>query len=321
MGAAATDHVFLDGGHTVDFTNKAFEVLDHLGWEQADRVCRPWPTRRRTRPVPKRVGAWRHPHDLAGLLARAEAVRWAAGRGRAPDLRRGRRHRRPGLGVLGDDPAEIVLAIDRAFDGGATARSGSGRRLRRRASRHAVPHPERPWRLGCRPPRLHARPTPCISCCCARCAHPLRRGIYHGALKVFLDRFLNVPAAPLPGRAAASAGGRAERPARVLGSAGHGRRGRVDRYGWLAPEVGGRPSWLRSAPPCCTRTPSSTGSRCSRRPSASRQRGRRAPSRRPSYWPAPPGSWPPTPRLGASCPRSCASPAGCVGASPCTSNG
>ncbi|HZI39728.1 MAG TPA: Rieske 2Fe-2S domain-containing protein, partial [Acidimicrobiia bacterium] len=35
MFAAATDHVFLDGGHTIDFTNKAFEVLDHLGWGSA----------------------------------------------------------------------------------------------------------------------------------------------------------------------------------------------------------------------------------------------------------------------------------------------
>ena len=38
MGAAATDHLFLDGGHTIDFTNKAFEVLDHLGWGQAGEV-------------------------------------------------------------------------------------------------------------------------------------------------------------------------------------------------------------------------------------------------------------------------------------------
>src|SRR5439155_25499613 len=29
MTAAATDHVFLDEGHVLDFTNKAFEVLDH----------------------------------------------------------------------------------------------------------------------------------------------------------------------------------------------------------------------------------------------------------------------------------------------------
>ena len=35
MFGAATDHVLLDGGHTVDFTNKAFEVLDHLGPQSA----------------------------------------------------------------------------------------------------------------------------------------------------------------------------------------------------------------------------------------------------------------------------------------------
>ena len=37
MFAAVTDHVFIDGGHTIDFTNKAFEVLDHLGWDDAPR--------------------------------------------------------------------------------------------------------------------------------------------------------------------------------------------------------------------------------------------------------------------------------------------
>ena len=38
MLAAATDHVFLDVGHTVDFTNKAFEALEHVGWDQAASV-------------------------------------------------------------------------------------------------------------------------------------------------------------------------------------------------------------------------------------------------------------------------------------------
>ena len=37
MGVAVTDHVFVDGGHTIDFTNKAFELLGHLGWERAER--------------------------------------------------------------------------------------------------------------------------------------------------------------------------------------------------------------------------------------------------------------------------------------------
>ena len=31
MFAAVTDHVFIDGGHTLDFTNKAFEALAYAG--------------------------------------------------------------------------------------------------------------------------------------------------------------------------------------------------------------------------------------------------------------------------------------------------
>ena len=30
---AATDHFYLDGGHVVDFINKAFELLDRIGWD------------------------------------------------------------------------------------------------------------------------------------------------------------------------------------------------------------------------------------------------------------------------------------------------
>ena len=36
--AAATDHRYLDAGHVLDFTNKAFEVLDVVGWDMAEGV-------------------------------------------------------------------------------------------------------------------------------------------------------------------------------------------------------------------------------------------------------------------------------------------
>ena len=36
--AACTDHLFRGGGHTMDFANKAFELLDHIGWEHAEEV-------------------------------------------------------------------------------------------------------------------------------------------------------------------------------------------------------------------------------------------------------------------------------------------
>ena len=38
MFAAVTDHVFIDGGHTIDFTNKAFEAVDHLGKDAAGDI-------------------------------------------------------------------------------------------------------------------------------------------------------------------------------------------------------------------------------------------------------------------------------------------
>src|SRR3712207_6957554 len=34
--AAATDHRYLDVGHVLDFTNKAFEALDVAGWSYAE---------------------------------------------------------------------------------------------------------------------------------------------------------------------------------------------------------------------------------------------------------------------------------------------
>ena len=40
--AADTDRAFADGGHSLDFTNKAFECLDLIGWGHADESCPPW---------------------------------------------------------------------------------------------------------------------------------------------------------------------------------------------------------------------------------------------------------------------------------------
>ena len=41
LASAATDHFFLDGGHTLDFVNKACELLDMIGWQEADDPAQP----------------------------------------------------------------------------------------------------------------------------------------------------------------------------------------------------------------------------------------------------------------------------------------
>src|SRR6185437_10209191 len=66
--SAATDHFFLSGGHTVDFLNKACELLDHTGWQHAKQVL---PSVLRGIAQGQRSeeqNAWRHPVDLVALL-------------------------------------------------------------------------------------------------------------------------------------------------------------------------------------------------------------------------------------------------------------
>jgi hypothetical protein len=152
------------------------------------------------------TGAWRHPDDLAGMLAAAEAAlpgrmdaavtRTFAGDEDVDGL---------AWAVLGDDPTEIVAALDRAVDNGAT-----GEELARavayaaalRVTRFHTQNDHGDWDV------IHHGFTTAnaVHQLVGRAATPeLLRGVYQGALKVYLDRFLNVPAARLPGQHPAAA--------------------------------------------------------------------------------------------------------------------
>lgn len=71
IASACTDHRFLDVGHALDFANKAFELLDQVGWDRADEVLPaliPGITGGRRM---EETAAWRHPVDLVGLVEQA----------------------------------------------------------------------------------------------------------------------------------------------------------------------------------------------------------------------------------------------------------
>ena len=57
--ATATDRAFADGGHSLDFINKACECLDLIGWHTHRRSCRAWSVRwlRREVQTKRRPGA------------------------------------------------------------------------------------------------------------------------------------------------------------------------------------------------------------------------------------------------------------------------
>src|SRR2546422_7875974 len=69
--AAATDHRYLDGGHTLDFVNKALEALDRAGWDRAEAVLASLPAQLAGAERMEEANAWRNPVDLVGLLERA----------------------------------------------------------------------------------------------------------------------------------------------------------------------------------------------------------------------------------------------------------
>jgi nitrite reductase/ring-hydroxylating ferredoxin subunit len=198
MFAAVTDHVFIDGGHTVDFTNKAFEAFDHVGASAAPQVL---PTLVRQTAGARRheeTASWRHPHDLAGIVL--QTVERLPGLMAAGRQHAGRFDDVGGLGwrMLADDPDEVVESVCDAAAGGASPEQ-LGRALAYAAALRIVRfHPQNDfgdWDT------VHHAFTAANALHQALIRNPtdeLLRGVVHGALRVYLDRFLNVPASPLP---------------------------------------------------------------------------------------------------------------------------
>lgn len=197
MTAAVTDHVFIDEGHTLDFTNKAFECLEHLGWENASSVLPTLAHQTASARRHEEESAWRHPHDLAAMTGAAAGrvigLPVPLGPGLADDD-----VGKLGWSLLAEDPAEVVNAIDDAIDGGAT-----GEQLGRavafaaalRITRFHTQNDHGDWDV------VHHAFTAANALHQSLRRAPtaeLLRGVYQGALRVYLDRFLNVPAARLP---------------------------------------------------------------------------------------------------------------------------
>lgn len=194
--SAATDHLFLDGGHTLDFVNKACELLDRVGWDEAIDIL--------PSVIPSITGAtrseelnsWRHPVDLPELIAAAVAAlpdALAAPRDEtwlAPEALT--------TTLLGDDPQVIVDALLAALAAGAPLTRVTRALSYAAALRVARFHTSNEFSdwitvlhtftyANALHQAMRRAPSP-----------ELARGIFHGAMRLYLDRFLNMPAARLP---------------------------------------------------------------------------------------------------------------------------
>ena len=202
--AAETERAFADTGHSLDFINKAFECLDLIGWEHAAALL---PT-----VVGQMVAArgaeestdWRQPVDLIALCEEAASQLpelFAAGHG----VHGWSDHAALARALLGDDPARIVDALKAAIRAGA-APADLSRSLAYaaalRVARFGNANEHADWetahhvftyanavdqmlkRIGTANTDGHVTAV---------------RGVLHGAMALYLARYLNVPPARIPG--------------------------------------------------------------------------------------------------------------------------
>jgi hypothetical protein len=222
--AAATDHRYIQIGHVADFTNKAFEALDIAGWQYAGQVLPSLAMAYANADRMEEANEWRNPIDLVALLeeafgrlpevlAEGEIKRLEIGRLRPEAQPEGLEINLAGLVavLLSDDPQTIVEALLGALRKGCTIvelASAVSYAAALRIARFHTSNEFGDWDTA-----LHtftfanaieqaARRAPSAE---------LLRGVFDAAMSVYLDRFLNIPAARLP-----EANGNSHAPAALL---------------------------------------------------------------------------------------------------------
>lgn len=198
MFAAATDHRYLDSGHVLDFTNKAFEALDVVGWDLAESVLTSLvPLYAKATRMEER-SSWRHPIDLKHVLERSFKeipVSLELGHKKLGSWR-------PEKSIvdtlLSDKPNEIADVLLTSIREGATEEGLAATVEYAAALRIAffgTSNEFSDWNTA-----LH---TFTFSHAVQQSLHrlpsiELLRGIFDAAMSVYLNRFLNVPPSPIP---------------------------------------------------------------------------------------------------------------------------
>ncbi len=195
--AGVSDRIFSNTGHTLDFFNKAFELLDFIGWEEAEGIL---PTL-----MPQASGArggeeqssWRSPVDLIEIIRSVEAelpsILSNRGRSEAP--------LNPNLeGILwGNNPATITESIASEIARGVNVLA-IAKQVCYTAAMRLVRFPESNDIADWFNPVHTFNFSNAVYQSLKRGVTPdTVKAIFHAAMATYKDRFLNIPEAPLPG--------------------------------------------------------------------------------------------------------------------------
>jgi nitrite reductase/ring-hydroxylating ferredoxin subunit len=212
--AAATDHRFLDIGHVLDFTNKALEALDRIcGWdnnndnELVESVLSSLVSGYANAERMEESNSWRYPIDLIDILEKAfkklpivlnDDARPGGQAGE--DKKRKRWDQRSQLLtiLLGDDPQLIVDSLLDALSWGATEEELAGIMAYAAAMRIVQFHTRNEFSDWDSVLHTFTYANAVHQGIRRVATQELVRGVFDGAMRVYLNRFLNVPPVPLP---------------------------------------------------------------------------------------------------------------------------
>lgn len=193
---AATDHVYLDNGHQIDFINKAFELLDHIGWEYADELLPSLIPGLANADRQEESSSWNQPIDLIAILTDAdEALSTAIADGSQETWNEPASFTET---ILGDDPHQISDAILTAIRAGATEEQLASAIALASANRIAafgVSNEFSDWNTV---HHTFSYANAVHSLSRRMSGHAIYRAVLAGAMSTYLDRFLNMPPTPLP---------------------------------------------------------------------------------------------------------------------------
>jgi hypothetical protein len=203
--AAETDRIYADGGHSLDFINKAFECLDIIGWEHAADVLPSIVGQMAAARGAEERTAWRQPIDLIALCQQAalELPRFFVARNSSGWSD----HALLAESLLADDPVAIIDALAAAARDGASP-ADLGRSLAYaaalRVARFGTANEHSDWETAHHVFTYSNAVHQALKRIGDKeidAGEPIEavRALFHGAMALYLARYLNVPPAILPG--------------------------------------------------------------------------------------------------------------------------
>ncbi len=208
--AAVTDHRYIQVGHPLDFTNKAFEALDLLHWEPrlTEQVLTSLVTGYANANRMEESNAWRNPIDLVTMLEQIFASLPVAA-SQTPKVLDADARQQLVDTLLGDDPQHTANTLLATLRDGVSEEALAGIVAYAAALRIARFHTSNEFgdwdtalhtftfanavHQGLR--RLHNAP---VGGAPNAGSTDLLRGVFDAAMSLYLDRFLNIPAARIP---------------------------------------------------------------------------------------------------------------------------